>query len=106
MALDVDTLFDAMSSAAQGLATGVWSQMQTFALPELQKIAVQIVSIEQNNYPEDAAKALLDMQVRATVSVIVGMTTLVLLDVQAAINQILNAVKALVNAALPFALIP
>jgi hypothetical protein len=41
----------------------------------------------------DGAKALLDLQVRATVGVIVAMTALTLLAVQKAINEILEAIK-------------
>ncbi len=45
------------------------------------------------------------MQVRASVAVIMGMTAMALLDVQTALNQILAAVKGLVNGALGFALV-
>ena len=81
--------------------------MQTFALPELQKIAIQIVAIEQNpnQFTPQGAQALLSLQVTATVGVIVAMTALTLLDVQAALNTILQAIKDMVNQAIGFALI-
>jgi Na+/H+-translocating membrane pyrophosphatase len=107
MALDVKSLVDAMRGAGEGLGGNLWPQMSSFALPELEKIAIQIKAIGDNiaDYTPEGAKALLDMQVHATVAVIVAMTTLALLDVQQAINQILSAVKGVVNGALGFTLI-
>ena len=107
MALDVASLLPTLIKAGENLGGSLWNQMQTFALPELQKIAIQIVAIEQNldQFTPEGAKALLNLQVTATVGVIVAMTTLTLLDVQAAINAILQAVKAIVNQAIGFALI-
>lgn len=107
MALDVGTLLGAMTTAGQGLANGLWTQIQTSAIPELEKIAAQIVAIEQNqsDYTPDGAKALLDMQLHATTAVIVGATSMAMEDVQVAINQILDGVKAMVNTAVGFALI-
>ena len=107
MALDVGSLSSAMINAGQGLGGSLWNQMQSFALPELKKIAIQIVSIEENadQFTPGGAKALLDMQINATVGVIVAMTTLTLLDVQEAINAILRAVEGVVNKAIGFALI-
>jgi hypothetical protein len=107
MALDVASLLPAMITAGQTLGGSIWNQMQTFAVPELQKIAIQIVAIEQNlnQFTPQGAQALLSMQVTATVGVIVAMTVLTLLDVQAAINTILQAVKSIVNQAIGFALI-
>jgi hypothetical protein len=107
MALDVASLLSALTQAGQGLGGSLWNQIQTFALPELHKIAIQIVAIERNldQFTPEGAKALLDLQVTATVGVIVAMTTLTLLDVQRAINAILQAVKSIVNQAIGFALI-
>ena len=107
MALQANTLVSAMTTAGQTLGGTLWNDIQTFAIPELQKIATQIVAIEANliAYTEDGARALLDMQVRASIGVIVAMTTLTLLAVQAAINQILAAVKTMVNKSIGFALL-
>lgn len=107
MALDVDTLVQAMTAAGQNLGSSVWNDMQSLALPELKKIAMQIVEIEANagSYTPAGAKALLDMQIRASVAVVVAMTTLTMLSVQDALNQILSAVKTLVNSAVKFTLI-
>lgn len=105
--MDANDLTDQMLAAAKGLAGTIWSQMQSYALPELQKIAVQIVAIAENHadYTVAGAKALLDMQVKASIGVIVAMTTLTLLAVQDAINAILDAVRGFVNGAIGFALL-
>jgi len=107
MALDTTALVNAMVSAGEHLGEDLWNSIETFAVPELQKIAVQIVAIEANRdaFTPEGAKALLDMQLRASVGVIVAMTTLTLLAVQKAINEILEAVKGVVNQAVKFGLI-
>ena len=107
MSLNVDGLSGQLISAGKGLAGNIWSQMETYAIPELKKIAVQIVAIAENidDYTEKGAKALLKMQVTASVGVIVAMTSLVLFEVEKAINAILDAVRELVNGKLPFPLL-
>jgi hypothetical protein len=111
MALQVDQLVTAMTGAAQGLPATVWSNIQTFAVPEFQKIATQIVSIETGMlqippaFTQDGAKALLDLQLRASIGIIVAMTTLTLLAVQNAINQVVAALKGVVNTAIGFTLV-
>ena len=99
MALDTTALVNTMVSAGENLGSDLWNSIETFAVPELQKIAVQIVAIEENilSFTPEGAKALLDMQLRASVGVIVAMTTLTLLAVQKAINEILAAVQGVVN---------
>ncbi len=108
MALDYNGLVNTMISAGQTLGGTMWHDMETYAVPELQKIAIQIIAIEvhKDDYTPAGAQALLDMQIKATLGVIVAMTSLTLLAVQDAINQILAAVKSTVNAALGFAIIP
>lgn len=105
--MDANDLTDQMLTAAKGLAGTIWSQMQSYALPELQKIAIQIAAIAEHHadYTVAGAKALLDMQVKASIGVIVAMTTLTLLAVQDAINAILDAVRGFVNGAIGFALL-
>ena len=107
MALDTTALVNAMVSAGEHLGEDLWNSIETFAVPELQKIAVQIVAIETNRdaFTPEGAKALLDMQLRASVGVIVAMTTLTLLAVQKAVNEILAAIKGVVNQAVKFGLI-
>jgi len=105
--MDANDLTDQMLAAAKGLGGTIWSEMQSYALPELQKIAIQITAIAEHHadYKVAGAKALLDMQVKASIGVIVAMTTLTLLAVQDAINAILDAVRGLVNGAIGFALL-
>ena len=111
MALDPTTLLSSMVSAGQNLGGTLWTDMQHYAVPELQKIAIQIVAIEASMlqpsppYTPAGAQALLTMQLTASVGVIVAMTTLTLLVVQAAINSILSSIKTMVNNALSFPLI-
>lgn len=107
MALNTISLKDSMLTAAQNATTGIWVNIQNYAIPELEKIATQIVAIEINKsaYTEAGAKALLDMQIKASIGVIVAMTTLTLLTIQTLINEILGAIKTTVNIALGFPLI-
>jgi hypothetical protein len=67
------------------------------------------VSIEANvaakNYTQEVANLILRMQLRATQSVIVATTGLLLLRVEQALNKILSAIADLVNAAVGFPLI-
>ncbi len=105
--IDIGGLLQTMTSTGEGLGSDLWTKMQTFALPELKKIAIQIEAIVEHitDYTPAGAKALFDMQVRASVGVIVAMTELTLLAVQDAINSILAAIKSTVNGALNFPLI-
>jgi hypothetical protein len=107
MALEVGTLLQAMVGAGEGLGKDVWDKMKNFAVPELHKIAVQIAAIAEHfeDYTPEGAKALFDMQVKASIGVIAGMTEMTMLAVQTAINAILNAVRGLVNGAIGFALV-
>jgi hypothetical protein len=85
--------------------------MQTYTIPELNKIAIQILAIEESMlkapppYTKEGATVLLNLQITASVGVVVAMTTLTMLAVQTAINTILAAVKTMVNDAVKFALI-
>lgn len=105
--MDVSGLAGRMIAAGKGAATGIWEQMETFAIPELKKIAIQIEAIAENSadFTPEGARALLDMQVKAAVGVIVAMTSLTLLIVQDAINAILATVRDFVNGAVGMALL-
>ena len=111
MALDTTTLVTAMTAAGQTLGKSLWKDMQTYMLPELNKIAIQILAIEEAMlkkpaaFTQDGARALLNMQVTASIGVVVAMTTLTMLAVQTALNTILAAVKTMVNTAIGFVLI-
>jgi hypothetical protein len=111
MALDVDKLVQLMTATGKGLAGTIWSDMQTYALPELRKIGTQVVAIETEMsmnppaYTQDGARALMGMQINATIGVIVSMTTLTLLAVQSAVNAIIQGIRDVANKAIGFALI-
>ncbi len=106
-ALNVEALVNAMKTAGQNLGSELVGQLHTYAIPELRKIAVQIVAIGDHmaDYTLAGAKALMNMQVNASIAVIVAMTTLTLLAVQTQIQGILNAVRDMVNTALGVALL-
>jgi hypothetical protein len=105
--MNFDLLVGRMTSAGEGLAGNVWNDIRTFAIPELKKIATQILAIAENidDFTLEGAKALMRMQVHATVAVLVAMTSLTLLAVEAAINEILGAIRDLVNGTLGIPLI-
>jgi hypothetical protein len=109
MALDTGNLLKTMVGAAEGAFTGSWQEIRTYTIPELEKIASTIVSIEANvadrNYTREVANLILRMQLGATQSVIVATTGLVLLQVERALNEILSAVAGVVNTAIGFPLI-
>ena len=107
MALEVGSLLQAMIGAGEGLGTEVWDKLKNFAIPELHKIAVQIAAIAEHitDYTPDGAKALFDMQVKASIGIIAGMTEMTMLAVQTAINAILSAVRSFVNGAIGMALV-
>lgn len=100
--MDVSELSNRMIAAGSALPGDIWSQMKSFAIPELKKIAIQVEAIAENleDFTPAGARALLDLQVRAAVGVIVAMTSLTLLAVQDAINAILAAVRDFVNGAI------
>src|SRR5260221_8699072 len=108
MALDYTGLVNTMISAGQTLGGTIWHDIETYAVPELQKIAIQIIAIEahKDDYTPAGAQALLDMQIKATMGVIVAMTSMTLLAVQGAINQILAAGKTTVDTANRLPVIP
>ncbi len=101
MTLNVNQLATILIDAGRNMGGTIWSQMQSYAVPELKKIAIQIAAIAENleDYTVEGARALMDMQVKAAIGVIVAMTSLTLLAVQNAINQILSGVSDTVNEA-------
>jgi hypothetical protein len=109
MALDTGSLMQTMLGAAEGAFAGSWQDIKSYTVPELEKIASTIVSIEANvvakNYTQQVADLILRMQLRATQSVIVATTGLLLLQVEQALNKILSAIASMVNTALGFPLI-
>jgi len=109
MTSTLDNLLSQMVSAAEGAFTGSWSDIKSYTVPELEKIASTIVSIEANvaagRYTQETANLILRMQVRSTEAIIVATTGLLLLQVEDALNEILGAVADVVNKTLGFPLI-
>lgn len=105
MAIDTQALFTQMVAAGHELVGGVWQEMETYAVPELRKIAEQIGDIATSGFKPEAMVELLKLQVEAAVTVIVAMTALSLQLVQDAINRILGAVRDFVNGAVGIPLI-
>lgn len=109
MPLKTRSLVKSMAAAAEGAFGGSWDDIENYTVPELEKIASTIVSIEANvaarNYSQAVADLILRMQLRATQSVIVATTGLLLLQVEAALNKCLGAIANVVNKALGFPLI-
>lgn len=109
MALNVDDLTSTMVAAARGAFIGSWQQIEHYTIPELEKIASTIVSIEVHvvagTYSEEVGDLIMRMQLRATQSVLVATTGLLLLQIEKALNQILKAVADVVNTAIGFPLI-
>ena len=105
--VDVDALTGSMVAAGKGLVTGVWTQIESFAVPELKKIAVQVAALADPTSPwsEEEKRVLFRMQVRSAVSIIVAMTALTMQMIQDAINAILGAVRDLINGAVHFPLV-
>ena len=105
--MDPDVLLGKMVDAGRGLAGGVWAQIETVAVPELKKIAVQIADLARPDSPWDAdeKKMLLQMQIRSAETIIVAMTAITMVEVQKAVNAILDAVRGFVNSKLPIPLL-
>lgn len=109
MTSGLDSLVGTMVSAAEGAFTGSWDDIKSYTVPELEKIASTIVSIEANvaagRYNQETANLILRMQVRSTEAIIVATTGLLLLEVERAFNAILGAVADVVNKVVGFPLI-
>lgn len=111
MALDLDELYQAMARSASAAFKGTWAGVKDYTLPELKKLASTFVDIElglkarPRVYTKESAKILLRMQLRASQAIVTATTALTLIQVEAAINAIMGAVKKTVNKAVGFALV-
>jgi hypothetical protein len=111
MALDLDELLDTMATTAAAAFKGTWDGIKGFTLPELRKLAQTFIDIELGLkarppiFTKASADILLRMQLRATQSIIMATTALTLIQIEKAINAILNAIKKMVNRAVGFALV-
>jgi hypothetical protein len=100
-----------MSQAAAGAFGQVWKDVKNYTIPELRKLAGTFVDIELGlrakppYYTKARADILFRMQVRATQSILTATTALTMIAVEKAINQILAAVRVMINQAVKFALV-
>jgi hypothetical protein len=111
MALDLEELYEAMAGAASGAFKGTWKGVKDYTLPELKKLAATFVDIElglksrPRVYTRQSAQILLRMQLRGSQAIVTATTALTIIEVEAAINAIMGAVKKTVNKAVGFALV-
>jgi hypothetical protein len=112
MALQLDDLFGTITGAASGALAGSWANVQNFTIPELRKLAMTFVDIEQGLmanppiYTRESARILLRMQLRAFQAIITATTALTLIELERAINAIFDAIREVVNGAVGFGLVP
>src|SRR5438874_12065641 len=109
MSINVDALFGKMVTAgAQAFGAG-WEEVEQFATLEFKTLAHRIKDIGEGlargDFDLPTAKLLTAMQVNNAKAAIAGVTTLVTLAVEAAINAVLATVKDAVNASLGVALL-
>jgi hypothetical protein len=109
MSIDADQLFGQMVTAG-ALAFGAgWAEVEKFAKLEFKTLAQRIKEIGEglakNDFDVPTGKLLMAMQVNTAIATIAGVTTLLLLTVEAAINAVLATLKDAVNAALGVALL-
>ena len=109
MTLSADSILKPMIVAAKVAIADSWEEVESYTVPELEKIATTIVDIEANvaehNYTQEVADLMLRMQMWATQAVIVSTTGLILLQVEKALNEALAAVAVVVNKAVGFPLV-
>ncbi len=107
-ALDTKRLFADMFSAGAGAFGEGWSTARDFAKVEFKTLARRIKEIAKQvggGLDPAIAKLQFKAQVNTAVQVLAGVTTLTLLAVEAAINAVLDVIKAAVDTAIGFPLI-
>ena len=109
MSIDADQLFGQMVTAGVHAFGAGWAEVEKFAKLEFKTLAQRIKEIGEglakNDFDVPTGKLLMAMQVNTATATIAGVTTLVLLAVEAAINAVLVTIKDAVNAALGVALL-
>jgi hypothetical protein len=112
----VEDILGALQNGARAGATAASSagrdlrqDIETFVLPHLEDIAIQVASIVQKRndgvYTDVTTKDLLASEADAVKVLIETVTTLVALEVQTILNGIVSALAGAVNAAVGFALL-
>ena len=106
----VDNLLSQMVAAAEGAFKGSWNDIKSYTVPELEKVASTIVSIEGQRGPPVATLRTLPISScacrlgrrRRSSSPTTG---LLLLEVEDALNAILGAIADVVNKVVGFPLL-
>jgi hypothetical protein len=99
-----------LDEATEAFGEG-WDSIKNYAPVEFKKITTQVLDISQNvakylidsndGYSPETGKILLRMQIIATESVLVAISTLTLIAVQNAINNIFEALKGVFSELVP-----
>jgi hypothetical protein len=109
MALDVGDLAGKMFDAAFAILKGKTPAIANYLRGECAKLAQTMATIEaeqaSGELSADEAHVLLEMQKSASRSLLLTSEGLGLLVAEQAINAALDAVRSVVNTALPFALL-
>jgi len=109
MSLDVSAIAGQMLAAAKGVVGEKWPATQTYFDSETKIFAQRLASIAElrasGSISEERAKSHLQFQKEAWDTVLLAVEGLNQLMVEEALNAALDAVRAIVNKAIGFALI-
>lgn len=111
MKLTFDNVYDTILNEASDAFGEGWSAIKNYAPAEFKKVTTQLLDISKNvakyaidpndGYSPETGKVLLKMQVTATESVLVAISTLTLIAVQNAINNIFEVLKKAFSELIP-----
>ena len=106
--LNLDTILNSMIAAAEGSLKDNWPAISTPAIASLKTLAENIIYVEAmntgNTISPAQASILIDMQKNAVKTVLLSEEGLGLLAAEAAINAVIDVIRAPVNAVLGWAL--
>jgi hypothetical protein len=109
MALKIQDLLGPMLDASKTVIGKKWPDMQNYVETEMKKIGQNILDIEkmklEGTTTEDKGKALLDIQLNASKTVLLTAQGMTMIMAEEAINAALSAIKDVVNKALGIVLI-
>lgn len=98
---NINETLQGMLSAAQGVLSKEWPNIQSFAVNEFKKIAqdAELLALMTlaGQIPEEQAKLLLQMQINASKSVLLTIEGLGLLMVEAAFNAAMAVLSTAVS---------
>ncbi|MBI2486321.1 MAG: hypothetical protein HYW01_05055 [Deltaproteobacteria bacterium] len=109
MAIDVTKLAQDMLSAAKGVLTEKWPEIEDYAETEFKSIAENIAMIERmklmGKITEEKARLHLEIQKNSARTVLLTVEGLGILAVEQAINAALGVIRDTVNSALGWTLL-